>query len=551
MIDIYFNLSFLVPFVSGVFMLVIGFYVFFQNRNSFTYKYYLGLSFATGFWAMSNAVIFGTNNTNLILADFGILASIFIVPFMFFVLANFPSNTDAISKYLKIITIAITAVLVLFLIFSPRFYIVEVIRSGDNINFKTGPLYFIYFIILVVYGFLGIFSLYKTYKTSAGRIRAQTAAGVIGISMAISGAIITNTIFPYLKLGGSKAWFGPPFTLIALIIVVYMISEVKKKRVNLTPIIVVAILLIFSAAIQMFKALNNDIVVLSGLSLIGIVLLMSFLIRDYLIENDDIKRLEELLRQVNKANNELRRQDEAKSEFISIASHHLRTPLTLVKWTLSELLNGSYGKFNKKQSKLLENLNNRNEQFIKFIKNFLDFARVESGKINFKTELANIAVLLKEITDRFSEFAQKNDFKIHCNFDTDSVREFYFDKESMNRIFDIIIENSVIYKKRNGLGKLDISLSSDGANAIIVFEDNGIGIEKKNLDRIGEKFFRSDSVKEYIAEGTGLGIFVAKNLLKFHKGDLFIDSKIGEGTTVTVKLPMIIEPEPKEEYLIS
>ena len=545
----YLNLSFLVPFISGIFMLITGSYVFLQNRNSLTHKYFLGLSISLGFWATLNAIIFGTANTSFFVTDLGILASIFIGPFMFLTLANFPSSADAIPRRMKIITSAVTIILVFLLIFFPRLFIIEIIKDANGVNFSTGFLYLIFFINLIAHGFLSLLFLYKTYKTSIGRIRAQTAAGIIGIAMIIIGSITTNTLFPYLGFGGSQTWFGPPFAFVALLIVVYMISEAKKKRVNLSPIIIVAIILIFFTAIQMFIASNNNIIILSGLVLIGIVLLMSFLIRDYLIENSDIKQLEELLRQVNKANNELKRQDEAKSEFISIASHHLRTPLTLVKWTLSELLNGSYGKFNKNQSKLLGNLNNRNEQFIKFIRNFLDFSRVEAGKINFKTELANIVILLKEIIERFSEFAKENNFEIYCVCDPNIMPDFYFDKESMRRVFDIIIENSVIYRRRGGSGKLDISVSSDGVNAIFVFKDNGLGIEKEHLDRIGEKFFRSDSVKEYVAEGTGLGVFIAKNLLSLHEGKLSIDSEAGKETTVTVKLPIRTAPWPQEEYL--
>lgn len=543
------NFPFWIPLTSGLLMAVAGGYAFLQNRKNAASKYFLGFSLSCGGWAILTAVTFGLGNTSIFLVDLNILSSIFIIPFIFFTLSNFPDGEYPPAGFMKKITIGITVLLFSLLVLFPRSYIIRVVNISGNITSMAGPLYFIFFLILAAYVFVSVFYLYKTYKKSSGRIKAHAMASIISLALATTGALITNTLSPFLNFGGTQTWFGPPFVLIAVISIAYMLSETKKKRMGLWPVIAAAIVLILVGMRQMLIAPSVEILVLSGLVLVDSVFLMSFLVRDYLVENSDRKNLENLLRQVNKANDELKKQDDAKSEFISIASHHLRTPLTSVKWAISSLLDGSYGNVTAEQSKLLKNLNSRNEQYIKFIRGFLDFSKVEAGKIEFNAELFNIVSLLKESIERFSAFAKENKVAIHCDCDPAMITDFYFDKESMQKIFETIIENAIIYKRREGAGNLAISVSRDGSSAIVAFADNGIGIEKEHLDRIGEKFFRSDSVKEYVAEGTGLGVYIAKNLMALQGGDLSIYSEAGKGTTVTLKLPLRLSPPAKEEYL--
>jgi len=203
---------------------------------------------------------------------------------------------------------------------------------------------------------------------------------------------------------------------------------------------------------------------------------------------------------------------------------------------LLELLDDTYGSLSSKQKKFIRNLIRQNEESIRFVYSLLDVSKIEAGKIEFEQQPVDLRSFFKDITSEFQNLAKFNHIKIIIDPFPKSLPTFYIDRETMSRIFKNIIENAIIYNRPGGKVQIQVKFKNNAAD--ITISDTGIGISKKDLSKIGEKFFRTAVSRQHAAEGTGLGIFIAKKVIGLHKGSLKIQSVLNKGTTIKITLPI-------------
>ncbi|MDP2676257.1 MAG: ATP-binding protein [bacterium] len=240
----------------------------------------------------------------------------------------------------------------------------------------------------------------------------------------------------------------------------------------------------------------------------------------------------------------IKKRDETKTEFLSIASHHVRTPLTLMKWTLTEFLEGNYGSFTDEQKKMFRALTQRSEELIRFVHALLDVTRIESKRTVLHFGRMNMTAFLDETVGKLMPLAEDRGIRLSKNIDS-RLPDLVIDSEAMSRVLENVIENAVIYNAQGGA--VEVSGRMEDEDVVIVVSDTGIGISKNELSHIGEKFFRSGGAKKHIAEGTGLGVFTAREIVKMHKGSIVYASEEGKGTSVTIRLPFVSGNESKAE----
>lgn len=532
-----FTPQFIVPLFSGIIAIGIGIFISAVDFKNVTYRRFLYTMSALGIFTILAGFfnIFAAENIfwyNLLL-----VSSLFIPPTIFLLFATFPSAKEVLPKNTRYGIWIPVGFLVLFVVLFPRMFGMGVAEvSGLPIQLP-GPLYPITLLYYLVYFALGFLFLLRTFRKSLGRFRAQIGAGIVGVFLATIGMFITNVLAPWFGFSqlSNFYWLGPLFVVIGVSSMAYMIFEGRKIHIRLLPIIVMALALIVALVGQMVIAPTPSSSVFSGIVLAGTLLLVVFLIRDVLVEETDRKSLELLLTQINKANQALRIADETKTEFLSIASHHLRTPLTLIKWTLTEFLEGNYGPLTDEQKKLFHDLVQRNEQLVRFVHSLLDVTRIEAGRIELHLDRVHISAFLEETVLKLQPLAKDYGIALVSTIEKD-LPDLVIDPEALNRVFENVIENAVIYNKHGG--SIHIEARKAGKEIVISVKDTGIGILKEELSRIGEKFYRSNGAKKQIAEGTGLGVFTAREILKMHKGSIVYESEDGKGTTVTIRLPL-------------
>ena len=230
-----------------------------------------------------------------------------------------------------------------------------------------------------------------------------------------------------------------------------------------------------------------------------------------------------------------RQLDKSKSEFVSLASHQLRTPLTAIKW-YSEVLQKE-NNLSAKAKRCLREIYHGNERMIKLIDIMLNISRFEAGKIKMNAAPTDIKKILGDIiNEQKSEIKKRSQkFIFECPND---LPEVSLDQNLFRLIFQNLLSNAIKYTPNNG----QVSCKVEKKDNVFSFEvaDTGIGIPEAQQKRVFEKLFRADNAFTYEPEGTGLGLYAAKMTAESLGGKIWFKSKEGKGTTFFVELPIVI-----------
>ena len=230
--------------------------------------------------------------------------------------------------------------------------------------------------------------------------------------------------------------------------------------------------------------------------------------------------------------------DEMKNEFVTLAAHQLRTPTSGIKWALKSILDGDDGPLNEKQKETLEKIYSVNDKVINLVHDLLDLAEIEEGKYLNNISSNNIGDLIQASLELNKEFIIKKKLYVQLNKD-DSI-DMMVDKEKMNIVFNNVLDNAIRYTKPGG--KIIIDIIKRSKEIEIRIRDTGIGIPSIQENRVFSKFFRGTNVMKIDTEGTGLGLYITKNIIEAHGGRIWFDSKENKGTTFYIVIPV------KEKY---
>jgi len=229
-----------------------------------------------------------------------------------------------------------------------------------------------------------------------------------------------------------------------------------------------------------------------------------------------------------------------KTEFVSIAAHQLRTPLSAIKWTLTSLLDGDLGEITKEQKEYLQKANMSNERMINLVDDLLDLSRIEEGRYVQKNDFFKFEEVVCEVTDSLNAKAKKKNIKL--NFEKPkNLSEVLADEEKIRIVVQNLIDNAINYSFEDG--EIIISIKENKVQKEIVFqiENSGIGISKSQQKRIFTKFFRAENAVKAETVGSGLGLFINKNIIESHGGKVWFESEKDKKTIFYFAIPIRIE----------
>lgn len=228
--------------------------------------------------------------------------------------------------------------------------------------------------------------------------------------------------------------------------------------------------------------------------------------------------------------------EKMKTEFVSLAAHQLRTPLSAIKWTIKIFLEGDLGKINKEQEEFLQDAYNSNEKMITLVNDLLSVTKIEEGKYVYQPILVNAKDLVKETMILHREKAKKRKITIEVNCPKEKLRKISIDVERMKIVLANLLNNAISYTPPGG--KITISLKQTKKETELSIKDTGIGVPKNEYKRVFTKFFRATNAIRKETEGTGLGLYIAKNIVEAHKGKIWFESEENIGTTFYITLPI-------------
>ncbi len=227
--------------------------------------------------------------------------------------------------------------------------------------------------------------------------------------------------------------------------------------------------------------------------------------------------------------------DRSKSDFISVAAHQLRTPLSTIKWIFDLLLKNGAGKSQSEQRHYLEMGFISNERLIIIVNDLLNISRIEEGNFKLNLSSCDIKKLLTEAQKDLDSAIKNKHLDLHYEI-AENLPAIMADKERISMVLTNILSNAVNYTPEKGDIKIGAAVKDD--SLIITVTDNGIGIPEEEKGKIFSKFFRASNAILAHPDGSGLGLFIAKSIIAMHRGDLTLESQKDIGTKVIVKLPI-------------
>ncbi len=226
-----------------------------------------------------------------------------------------------------------------------------------------------------------------------------------------------------------------------------------------------------------------------------------------------------------------------KSEFVSIVSHQLRTPLSSLRWSLNLLQGKRIGELNKKQKEYLEVIKQSNLRMIELVNDLLNVNRIEEGRFSIKPKIFSLEELVESVIQELTPLAEEKEVELMFT-KKDHFSKIHADPQRIRMVVQNLIDNAIKYSKEKAEHKwVKISLINENGSLKFEVKDNGIGIPASMQKQVFGKFFRGKRLTKQKVEGTGLGLFIAKGIIEISGGKINFESKEGKGSTFWFRLP--------------
>lgn len=231
---------------------------------------------------------------------------------------------------------------------------------------------------------------------------------------------------------------------------------------------------------------------------------------------------------------QIARANKIKSEFVTIASHQLKTPLSQMNWELELLLTKNKAGLNEKQLEIANTIRQSHETMARLVNDLLDVARIDQGRLVLNKEKINLLGIIDNVVENNKILAKASNVEINV-IKPDKLPEIIGDKKRIAVVIDNLISNAVKYIEKKGF--VEIKIEEDEDKVKVFVKDNGVGIPDGQQDKVFQKFFRSNNAVKYQTEGTGLGLYISKNIIEQLGGKMWFKSIEGIGSDFCFYLP--------------
>lgn len=424
-----------------------------------------------------------------------------------------------------------------------------------DINFGWGIVYYgIFILTCLVYTIGKIIRKFFVEKNQDTRELFKLLTYGVGIFLFL--AIITNLILPVFFNQFEISVITPAYTTAFSFIIFTAILKHKFLDIK----VVATELLTFSIwiflLIQTMLSSNVSMGIVNGIIFVLVIIFGIYLIRSVKLEVERKEELQIMADRLASANDQLRKLDNAKTEFISVASHQLRTPITAIKGFTSLILEGAYGEIGGGVRKAVEKVYVSTERLVNLIEDLLNVSRIESGRLSFNFEKSSVEKLLKELRDNFVLVAKNKKLNLTLKLPKKPLPEITMDYQKVRELTSNFIDNALKYTEKGGV-TVSAELRNEGVVVDdkgfvipgrkspfgkvirIIVSDTGIGIPKEEIPYLFRKFSRGKDISRLHVGGTGLGLYVGKAIADAHHGQTWVESDgAGKGSRFMIEIPV-------------
>ena len=390
---------------------------------------------------------------------------------------------------------------------------------------EYGSLYYfygLYIVIAIVLGFWMLIKRCRSIKKADTEERIQAQYFLSATLLSILPVVITNLIVPSFLDHSPVSRIGPLFVSILIVALTYAIARHNLFDIRLIATELFSVLTIFVFLVNIFTSNNTEELAFNIGLFILITIFGLMLVRGTRREIDALQELS------NK-----------KSEFLSIASHQLRTPISSMKGYLAMLREGDFGKLSKEQLLTINKVYKINEGMLRLINDFLNLSRAEKGTLEYSFQKVDLVNMVDGIVEHLKVWADVKNVDINWERPKEPIA-VYADEGKLSQVISNLIDNAIKYTQTKGGISVKIAKEGTHSNYVRVYiKDNGIGIPKEEIQTIFQSFERGNKGKKENAGGSGLGLYVAKMIIEGHNGRIWAESE-GEdkGSTFVVELPL-------------
>ena len=531
--------------ITAVAAILLGIFVLASNRFllinrllflvSVLFVIFVGIDLIT--WTSYNSI-----NYMFFWAFFGIVTSLLYLSCVYFAYV-FINKKNIPFKILFVFFILTFPILLL----TPTVFNLTGFSDLDCISVEVTPftLYFhgigvLSFFWIIYLGFIG-------YTRSTDLIfKKQILLMTVGINafiLTLFAATFLDVYFVSAGLTGDYMFgnyglFGMPIFIAVLSFLIVKFKAFNIKLIGAQALTWALVIFIGSQFLYMDKMPTSSLVI-TAITLVMSAGIGLMIVRGIKKEIAIRERIESLADQLEQTNERLRVLDQQKTQFVSLASHQLRAPLTAIKGYLSMILEGDYGKVEGETRDMIERVEQSADNLVTIVGDFLDVSRIEQGRMRYEFSDFDLKELVETVHHELLPVAEKKGLALALNIEDGIEFKVHADKNKLKQVFTNLVDNSIKYTPK---GEVKISLARPMPKVVrFEIKDTGIGISAETMPKLFDKFVRAEGANDVNVIGTGLGLFVAKEMIKAHDGGkVWAESEgLGKGSKFIVELKAI------------
>ncbi len=521
------------PIVIIAFLM--GIFVFWQGKKELPNQILLLITSVFSFWTFLDSVFWASNRSDVIMFVWSL--QILVEPlvhagclYLIYVLVN--------KKDAPFFTKVIAGLLYLpLIIFVPTAYSL----SGFDLTAclsTEGPvaLYYTYSIEIIFTLWIIVFCVRK-YKTITEKEKRKEilslASGILLLLFAFSFGNIISSF--------SENWNYAQIGLFAMPVFIgllaYSIVKFKTFNIKLLAAQALVIGMVILIGSEFFFITNPINRILTAITLVLVTIFGLWLAKSVKTEVEQKEQLEVFNRQLADSNEKLKELDKAKSEFLSIASHQLRTPLAGIKGYLSMVLDGDFGPVPEKIKPIVAGVFDSSNRMTRLVSTFLNVSRIESGRFQLDKIKFSLVELVQDAAKELMSAAANKDLALTVKIPHTAVPDVFADKDKIKDVLLNLIDNAIKYTPK---GSITVVLEQTALGQLrVTVRDTGVGIDPHEAGKLFAKFVRGEGIASVDTTGSGLGLFIAKKIVEAHGGRIWDESDgKNKGSRFIFELPI-------------